>query len=137
MNCRHCRTPLQHTFIDLGFAPPSNAYLTREDLSRPELYFPLKVKVCGHCWLVQTEDYADAKTLFTAQYAYFSSTSEGWLTHAKKYCERPAARLRWASSVSSWWQAPAPLQLFLYNYAARAYLTRDARAISAIKANMV
>ena len=60
MICRHCATPLEHTFLDLGFAPPSNAYLSLEDLSKPEKYYPLKVKVCSHCWLVQTEDYAEA-----------------------------------------------------------------------------
>jgi len=93
MNCRHCATPLQHTFLDLGFAPPSNAYLSQEALTRPELYFPLKIKVCDHCWLVQTEDYAEADALFTAEYAYFSSTSSGWLAHAKGYAEKIIAEL--------------------------------------------
>lgn len=85
MNCRHCAQSLEHTFIDLGFAPPSNAYISAEDLNRPELYFPLRVKVCQHCWLVQTEDYAAADQLFSSEYAYFSSTSTSWLAHAKKY----------------------------------------------------
>lgn len=85
MKCRHCEQPLEHTFLDLGFAPPSNAYLTDADLVRPEKYFPLKVKVCGACWLVQTEDYAQADELFNADYAYFSSTSTGWLKHAERY----------------------------------------------------
>ena len=58
MNCRHCHSPLEHTFLDLGFAPPSNAYLRKEDLNTPEVYYPLKLKVCTECWLVQTEDYA-------------------------------------------------------------------------------
>lgn len=93
MNCRHCGTTLEHTFLDLGFAPPSNAYLSKEALTRPELYFPLKIKVCDHCWLVQTEDYAEADTLFTAEYAYFSSTSSGWLAHAKRYAEKMITEL--------------------------------------------
>lgn len=87
MNCRHCGTPLQHTFLDLGFAPPSNAYLTADDLKRPEIYYPLKVKVCDQCWLVQTEDYAQAGDLFRPDYAYFSSTSSSWLEHAARYAE--------------------------------------------------
>jgi SAM-dependent methyltransferase len=87
MRCRHCGVQLQHTFLDLGFAPPSNAYLSEDDLSRPEIYYPLKIKVCDRCWLVQTEDYAEATTLFTPDYAYFSSTSNGWLAHAKHYSE--------------------------------------------------
>jgi len=88
MNCRHCGTPLAHKFLDLGFAPPSNAYLTQADLARPERYFPLKAMVCDHCWLVQTEDYAQADELFSADYAYFSSTSIGWLAHAARYAEK-------------------------------------------------
>ena len=88
MNCRHCGTPLTHTFLDLGFAPPSNAYLTKKDLSKPEKYYPLNIKVCDQCWLVQTEDYAQADELFSPDYAYFSSTSSGWLKHAKQYSQQ-------------------------------------------------
>lgn len=88
MKCRHCGAPLMHTFLDLGFAPPSNAYLTVADLSKPEKYYPLKIKVCDQCWLVQTEDYAQAEELFNPEYAYFSSTSSGWLAHAKRYADK-------------------------------------------------
>ena len=94
MKCRHCDAPLEHTFLDLGFAPPSNAYLTREDLSKPEKYYPLKIKVCKQCWLVQTEDYAQADELFSSEYAYFSSTSTGWLAHAARYTEKMIQRLQ-------------------------------------------
>jgi SAM-dependent methyltransferase len=93
MNCRHCHTPLEHVFLDLGFAPPSNAYLKAEDLTKPELYFPLKLYVCTHCWLVQTEDYARADELFTGDYAYFSSVSQSWLDHAARYAEKITERL--------------------------------------------
>ena len=88
MRCRHCMQELSHTFLDLGFAPPSNSYLKKEDLTKPEKYYPLKVMVCNVCWLVQTEDYAQADELFDAEYAYFSSTSTGWLKHAKSYAEK-------------------------------------------------
>jgi hypothetical protein len=93
MKCRHCATPLEHTFLDLGFAPPSNAYLTEEDLTLPEKYYPLKIKVCIECWLVQTEDYAQADELFSSEYAYFSSTSTGWLAHAAAYAKKMTAEL--------------------------------------------
>jgi SAM-dependent methyltransferase len=93
MNCRHCHTPLQHVFLDLGFAPPSNAYVKREGLQAPELYFPLKLYVCDACWLVQTEDYSRSDELFTEEYAYFSSVSKGWLAHAARYCEQMTERL--------------------------------------------
>jgi hypothetical protein len=92
MKCRHCANPLGHVFVDLGHAPPSNAYLTAADLLRPEKYYPLRVKVCDQCWLVQTEDYAAAHELFGADYAYFSSTSISWLDHARAYFERAVTR---------------------------------------------
>ena len=93
MNCRHCKTELEHCFIDLGFAPPSNAYLSESDLRKPEQYFPLKLFVCEICWLVQTEDYVEADELFSNDYAYFSSVSQSWLEHAKNYVEMITERL--------------------------------------------
>ena len=85
MNCRHCHASLTEQFVDLGTAPPSNAYLTAADLHAPEKYYPLRVHVCTVCWLVQTEDYARHNELFAADYAYFSSFSESWLAHARDY----------------------------------------------------
>lgn len=85
MKCRHCQTELTLPLIDLGAAPPSNAYLTQHTLHAPEKYFPLRVLVCSECWLVQTEDYAGADELFSADYAYFSSFSTTWLQHAERY----------------------------------------------------
>lgn len=93
MNCRHCGEVLKHTFLDLGFAPPSNAYLSEAELSAPEIYFPLKLKVCDSCWLVQTEDYAKAELFFSKDYAYFSSTSSSWLEHAARYAMNMTERL--------------------------------------------
>ena len=93
MSCRHCGAVLTHTFLDLGSAPPSNAYLSAADLAHPEPYFPLKIKVCDHCWLVQTEDCAQADDLFNPDYAYFSSTSSSWLAHAAHYAKTMIARL--------------------------------------------
>ena len=85
MNCRHCQAPLEHSFLDLGTAPPSNSYLSKEKLSQPELYYPLRVMVCDQCWLVQTEDFAQADQLFDAEYAYFSGFSSSWLQHSESY----------------------------------------------------
>jgi SAM-dependent methyltransferase len=93
MKCRHCHTELEHVFLDLGYAPPSNAYLSKEALRAPETTFPLKLYVCDHCWLVQTEDYAEADELFSGDYAYFSSTSQGWLQHAARYTQSITKRL--------------------------------------------
>lgn len=85
MNCRHCGKTLTHVFLDLGFAPPSNAYLTEAELHAPETYYPLKLYICEDCWLAQTEDYARANELFRNDYAYFSSVSKTWLDHAHDY----------------------------------------------------
>lgn len=93
LKCRHCGASLTRTFIDLGSAPPSNAYLTREQLGAPETWYPLHVLICTHCWLAQTEDYAHAQELFDAGYAYFSSYSNSWLAHAKEYVEQMVERL--------------------------------------------
>ncbi|AOS92631.1 class I SAM-dependent methyltransferase [Mycobacterium intracellulare] len=94
MKCRHCELTLTHRFVDLGFAPPSNAYLRPEDLGSPETHFPLRVNVCHECWLVQTEDYARAEELFNADYAYFSSTSSSWLDHAARFAHMVIERLQ-------------------------------------------
>jgi len=93
MNCRHCGLPLEHLFLDLGSAPLSNAYLNESDLDLPEAEFPLRVFVCEHCWLVQTEDYVCSDAIFTKDYAYFSSTSAGWLKHAENFCSMIRQRL--------------------------------------------
>lgn len=85
MHCRHCAKPLEHVFVDLGTSPPSNSYLSKESLDRPELYYPLKIYVCDKCWLVQTIDYAERGEFFSEDYAYFSSFSKSWLAHAERY----------------------------------------------------
>jgi SAM-dependent methyltransferase len=85
VKCRHCGALLSLPFLDLGSAPPSNAYLTAGTVNAPEVWYPLRVLVCQHCWLVQTEDYAGREALFTDDYAYFSSISSSWLVHAQAY----------------------------------------------------
>ena len=85
MTCRHCGTAAAVPFLDLGTAPPSNAYLTCQQLDLPEMWYPLRIQVCPNCWLAQTADYAGRDTLFRDDYAYFSSVSTSWLTHAECY----------------------------------------------------
>ncbi len=93
MNCRHCKQKLSLTLVDLGFAPPSNAYLTKVDLNAPETYYPLRVHVCKKCFLVQAEDYSAPKEIFNDNYAYFSSVSKSWLLHAKVFSRDVIDRL--------------------------------------------
>ena len=92
MKCRHCGTDLKLPWVDLGSAPPSNAYLTAQTLRAPEKWFPLRVLVCEHCWLAQTEDFAQANELFDADYAYFSGFSSSWLAHSERYVTDMVAR---------------------------------------------
>jgi SAM-dependent methyltransferase len=93
MKCRHCYKELVNVFLDLGFAPISNAYLSKDDLKRAEAFLPLKLYVCEYCWLVQTEDYACVDDLFSSDYAYFSSVSSSWLKHAADYSSMIQSRL--------------------------------------------
>jgi len=85
MKCRHCQSENMGPFLDLGTAPPSNSYVRPADLGRPELWYPLVIRVCNDCRLVQTEDFASRETFFSESYAYFSSFSTSWLGHAEAY----------------------------------------------------
>jgi len=85
MKCRHCESDLSLPLVDLGSAPLSNAYLTKEALQAPEKWFPLRVLICEFCWLAQTEDFTQADELFAADYAYFSGFSRSWLAHSERY----------------------------------------------------
>jgi len=92
LKCRHCGADCRLPFLDLGSAPPSNAYLDAAALQAPETWYPLRVLVCTDCWLVQTEDYAGREELFSKDYAYFSSMSSSWLAHARSYVDQMVAR---------------------------------------------
>jgi SAM-dependent methyltransferase len=87
MKCRFCKTELKHVFIDLGNSPPSNSFLTREQLNEPEIFYPLKVYICHQCFLVQIDEYKKSDAIFNNEYVYFSSYSKTWLDHAKNYSE--------------------------------------------------
>jgi len=93
MRCRHCNTVVKKQFVDLGFSPPSNDYLSSIDMASEQTYLPLRVLVCETCWLVQTQDFVRADMLFDNEYAYFSSVSSGWLKHAKTYVEEISKKL--------------------------------------------
>jgi len=87
MKCRFCQHELTHELIDLNNAPPSNSFLTKEQLTQPEVFYPLKLFVCESCWLVQIDEYKKANDIFDQEYIYFSSYSKSWLTHAKNYVD--------------------------------------------------
>lgn len=92
MKCRHCQSQDMGPFLDLGTAPPSNSYVRKADLGKPEFWYPLVIRVCNECLLVQTEDFASRETFFSESYAYFSSFSTSWLGHAEAYVAAMAER---------------------------------------------
>ena len=93
MNCRFCNTPLHFEFLDLVNSPPSNSFLSFDQLNEPEVFFPLRVWVCDNCFLVQIDEYEKSSAIFNNDYVYFSSFSKSWLNHAKNYCEEVVKRL--------------------------------------------
>lgn len=82
--CRACGAPLTLPFVDLGSTPLANAYLTPEQLARPEPRYPLRAFVCGACWLVQADSFVPPEDIFS-HYAYFSSYSDSWVEHARRF----------------------------------------------------
>ena len=98
MKCRSCFQAPLLPFLDLGRAPHSNGYLSSQQLSACEKKYPLKLYVCQTCWLAQTSEKIDERELFTPDYAYFSSTSSSWLSHAKSYVEMITTHLSLNSS---------------------------------------
>ena len=94
MKCRFCQHELHHEFIDLVNAPPSNSFLTKDQLNEPEVFYPLRLFVCEKCFLVQIDEYKKSDDIFNQEYAYFSSFSTSWLEHAKKYVDMITDRLR-------------------------------------------
>jgi SAM-dependent methyltransferase len=91
-SCRFCGASLRRTFIDLGMSPLCETFPSAEDLNGAESYFPLHVFVCEECLLVQLQEYQSPQKIFT-EYAYFSSYSDTWLKHSKKYCLEMKERL--------------------------------------------
>jgi SAM-dependent methyltransferase len=82
--CRFCRAALGHAVVDLGPSPLANSYLAPADLGRGEVFYPLRVWLCGACWLLQLEEFEAPERIF-GHYAYFSSYSTTWLRHAEAY----------------------------------------------------
>ena len=91
--CRICSAPLTHTFVDLGTSPLANSYLEPEELAQGEMFYPLHVRVCAQCLLVQLPELASPEEIFS-EYAYFSSYSDSWVEHARRYVELVAERFR-------------------------------------------
>lgn len=93
MKCRFCHAALHDVFLDLGSAPPSNAFLSADSLNAPETWFPLKLFTCTECHLVQVDEVQKHDALFSSDYVYFSSYSRTWLDHAERYVTHAVERL--------------------------------------------
>lgn len=90
--CIFCGTPLRTTFIDLGMSPLCESYVSREQLNQMELFYPLHAFVCEKCFLVQLDEYVSPEQIFS-EYAYFSSYSDSWVQHMKRYTDMIVERL--------------------------------------------
>jgi len=86
-SCRFCGGVLNATFVDLGMSPLCESFLSADQLSQMEPFYPLRVTVCGKCFLVQLPAFVTPEHIFT-EYAYFSSYSDSWLAHAKRYTDQ-------------------------------------------------
>lgn len=84
--CRLCNSPLVHTFVDLGMSPPCESFVAADAANDVEPFYPLHAFVCDECFLVQLQEYVAPENIFT-EYAYFSSFSDSWVAHAKRYCD--------------------------------------------------
>jgi SAM-dependent methyltransferase len=91
-NCRFCSTALTHSFCDLGMSPLSNAFVPAEKLNSMEPFYPLHAFVCDNCYLVQLDEFESPEEIFS-DYVYFSSYSDSWLEHSRRYTEMMTQRL--------------------------------------------
>ena len=91
LRCRHCESPLQHTLVDLGSSPLCNTLLDAEGLHRGEVFYPLCVRVCDKCFLAQLDEFVAPDEIFT-EYSYFSSFSDHFVAHAKRFVDRAVNR---------------------------------------------
>ncbi len=85
--CRFCAAPLTHSFVDLGMSPLCQTHIEDSQLGSMEPFFPLHALVCDRCWLVQLQEFVAPASIFS-EYAYFSSYSDSWVEHARRYAEK-------------------------------------------------
>lgn len=92
MKCRFCQSENLELFVDLGHTAISNSFLTKENLNRPEVIYPLKAMYCRECFLVQVDEYKKYSEIFNENYVYHSSISKSWLEHCKNYVDKVTNR---------------------------------------------
>jgi len=97
--CRFCGTPLRHTMVDLGMSPLCESFVPADKVNAMEAFYPLHAWVCERCFLVQLEEYVSGEEIFT-DYAYFSSFSDSWLDHCRRYVDQMIDQLGLTSKSS-------------------------------------
>ena len=90
--CRLCDAELTETFVDIGMSPLCESYVPADRVDGPETFYPLHVRICAECMLVQLPPYVAGEDIFS-DYLYFSSYSDSWVAHAKRYADEMIARL--------------------------------------------
>jgi hypothetical protein len=90
--CRLCGANLTETFVDLGMSPLCESYVPADRIDAHEIFYPLHVRLCASCLLVQLPAYVPGEDIFS-DYAYFSSYSDSWVAHAKRYALAMIERL--------------------------------------------
>src|SRR6201999_1998269 len=90
--CRLCGAPVTRTFVDIGMSPLCESYVPENKLDEAEAFYPLHVRLCNECLLVQLPAYVRGEDIFS-DYAYFSSYSDSWVAHAKRYADEMVGRL--------------------------------------------
>ena len=91
ISCRFCDAPLSQTFVNLGMSPLCQTQILPEKLNHYEPFYPLHAFVCNRCFLVQLDEYVAPDQIFSDQYPYFSSYSDSWVEHARRYCKHMQA----------------------------------------------
>ena len=89
--CRFCGAGLKHSFVDLGMSPLCNTNVEPHQLNQMEPFYPLHAYVCGECFLVQLGEFVAPTDIFS-DYSYFSSYSDSWVEHARRYAEMMVER---------------------------------------------
>lgn len=92
MTCRLCGSESLMSVLDLGATPPCEKFLLVAELDEPEATFPLHMRICEECLLLQIPALITPEDTFT-DYAYFASYSDSWVDHARRFVDGAVARV--------------------------------------------
>ena len=91
--CRLCGSEAMLSVLDLGASPPCESFLTKEQLDQPEVTYPLHLRLCQACLLLQIPALITPEETFGGDYAYFSSCSTSWVEHARRFVDHAITRV--------------------------------------------